>query len=361
MKKKVVAVLGGGNGGHMMAADLKLRGHQVRFFEMPAFKGRMEKVFETGTVEVQGLMSKTAKLDLVTDDLGQAVSGADYVLLVTPAFAHAAYAEALKGKLGPGQIVVVFPGAFATLVMRKVFGDKDCPTLVEANNLPYDVRLVAPGVVRLHGHNKINVAFLPASKADELLEVLRADLFPFERLYQDVLECGLAIVNPALHTGPCLFNISNIERPDVNFYLYEHGFTPSAAKLDIALDNERKAVAKKLGYDLTPIEDFSGLPRNYTWRDLYRGGHGDIALTPICGPNDIENRYLTEDAPYGLVPWSSLGALLGVPTPITNAVIDIYNVIHERDWRREGNNADKLGLSGMTARQISKFVKTGKR
>ena len=361
MKKKVVAVLGGGNGGHMMAAELKIKGHQVRLYETPAFKHQMAGVFETGLIEIRGLFNRTIGLDLVTDDLDLAVKGADYVLVVTPAFAHAAYAEALKGRLSPDQIVAVFPGAFASLVMRQAFGEGDQPVLVEANNLPFDVRLISPGVAKLHGYNKINVAFLPASKADGLLGVLREELFPFERLYRDVLECGLAIVNPALHTGPCLFNISNIERPDVNFYLYEHGFTPSAAKLDLALDNERKAVARRFGYDLTPIEDFSGLPAGYTWRDLYRGGHGDIALTPICGPNDIENRYLTEDAPYGLVPWSSLGELAGVPMPITNAVIDIYNVIHERDWRTEGNNAAKLGLAGMSLERISRYVKTGER
>jgi opine dehydrogenase len=345
----------------MMAADLKIKGHQVRLYETPAFKHQMEKVFETRTIEVRGLYDATAKLDLVTDDIDQAVKGADYVLLVTPAFAHADYAEALKGKLSPGQVVVIFPGAFATLVLRKVLGPDNLPVLVEANNLPYDTRLAGPGLCKLHGFNKINVAFLPAARSKDLLDQLRADLFPFDKLYQDVLECGLAIVNPALHTGPCLFNISAIERPDFTFFLYEHGFTPSAAKLDIALDNERKAVAKRLGYDLTPIEDFSGLPPNYTWRDLYRGGHGDIALTPIAGPNDIWNRYLTEDCPFGLVPWSSIGALVGVPMPITNAIIDIYNIIHERDWRAVGNNAAKLGLEGLTPEGLSKYVKTGQR
>ena len=359
MQKKIVAVLGGGNGGHMMAADLKIRGHEVRFYETPAFKNRMAKVFETRRIEVHGLINQTAELDLVTDDLDLAVKGADYVLVVTPAFAHAAYADALKGKLTEKQILVVFPGAFATLIMLNAFGETSRPILAEANNLPYDVRLVEPGVVKITGHNKINIAFLPAAKAEEFLPVLRADLFPFDKLYQDVLECGLAIVNPAVHTGPCLFNISNIERPDISFYLYEHGFTPSAAKLNRALDHERKAVAKKLGYDLTPVEDFSGLRPDYTWRELYRGFHGDIALTPICGPNDIHYRYLTEDAPYGLVPWSSIGELAGVPMPITNAIINIYNIIHERDWRSEGNNAAKLGLAGMSLEQLSKYVKTG--
>lgn len=359
MSKKVMAVLGGGNGAHMMAAELKLRGHEVRLFEMPAFKPRLDRLFTTRTIEVTGLMEERATLDLVTDDIEAAVRGAHYVLLVMPAFAHAGYAELLKGRLGAGQTVVSFPGAFAALILRKVFGGTDCPTLVDVNNLPYDVRLTGPAAVKLHGRNKVNVAVLPALKTEAVLNDLRADLFNFDKVYQDVLECGLGIVNPALHTGPCLFNISNIERPDVNFFLYEHGFTPSAAKLDIVLDNERKAVGRRLGYDLTPIEDFSGLPANYTWKDLYKGAHGEISLTPIAGPNDLFNRYLTEDAPYGLVPWSAVGELVGVEMPITRAIIDIYNIIHETDWRREGNNAQKLGLEGMNREQILNYVRTG--
>ncbi|UQZ87851.1 NAD/NADP octopine/nopaline dehydrogenase [Deltaproteobacteria bacterium Smac51] len=361
MNKRVIAVLGGGNGGHMMAADLKLKGHELRLYEMPAYKHQISGLFENKTIKVTGTLNESVVLDMVTDDIDRAVAGAHYVLVATPAFAHEAYAKLLKGKLNPGQTVIIFPGAFAALVFRKEFGQADGPVLAEANNLPYDARLTGPGVVQLYGRNKINIAFMPAEKAESLIGDVREELFPFEKVYADVLECGLSIVNPALHTGPCLFNVSNIERPDVNFFLYEHGFTPSAAKLDIALDNERKAVGRKLGYDLTPIEDFSSLPRDYTWKDLYRGAHGEISLTPISGPNDIFNRYLTEDAPFGLVPWEAVGALAGVDMPITRGIIDIYNIIHERDWRTLGNNADKLGLAGLSLEKINAYVTTGKK
>jgi opine dehydrogenase len=344
-----------------MAADMKLKGHEVRLYEMPAYKHQIDRLFETRTVRVTGMFNENVMLDMVTDQIEHAVDDANYILIVTPAFAHGDYARLLKGKLNDSQVVLVFPGAFAALVLRKEYGDVDCPVLAEANNLPYDARLIGPACVKLYGRNKINIAFMPAGKGRELIDDMRDELFPFEKVYADVLECGLSIVNPALHTGPCLFNISNIERPDVTFFLYEHGFTQSAAKLDIALDNERKAVGRKLGYDLTPIEDFSNLPRGYTWKELYRGAHGEISLTPIVGPNDIFNRYLTEDAPFGLVPWAAVGDLAGVDMPITKGIIDIYNIIHECDWRAEGNNADKLGLAGLDVELIKKYVATGKK
>ena len=358
MSKKI-AVLGGGNGAHMMAADMKLRGHEVRLYEMPQFAGRLEQLFETRTIRVTSVMNEEVTLDVVTSDISEAVSGVDYILVVTPAFAHATYAELLKGQVNKDQILITFPGAFAALEFHKALAGDDCPVIADANNLPYDVRLAGPATVALHGHNKINIAFLPADRGPELISQLREDLFPFQRVYDSVLECGLSIVNPTLHTGPCLLNIGHIESPMREFFLYEHGVTPSSMKVNVRLDNERKAVGKVLGYRLTPIEDFSGMEEGYTWQDLYKSLHGEIALTPISGPNSIENRYLTEDAPYGLVPWVAIAKVFGVEMPLTNAVLDVYDVIHETNWRESGLGLEKMGLAGMDAAAIREFVRTG--
>ncbi len=359
MESKRVAVLGGGHGAHAMAADFALRGHSVAMYEMPQFADRMRVVFETKSIRAVGVVEGTAHLDLVTSDLDEAIAGADYICLVAPAFSHEGYAEALKGRVKPEQRLVVIPGAFAALQIAKIFGDEPKPLLADVNNLPYDARLSEPGKVSIFGLNPVNIAFLPARGGDDVIAEFRADLFPFEKVYKDVLECGLSIVNPTMHSGACLFNISNIERPDVNFFIYEHGWTPSTTKLNIALDNERKAIGEAFGYRLRPIEDFSGMPDNYSWQELYAAGHGAISLTPISGPNSIWDRYLTEDAPFGLVPWASIANGLGMATPMIDAVINIYNVIHETDWRERGLTAADLGLDGMTVEQILEYVRTG--
>ncbi len=369
MTPKKIAVLGGGNGAHTMAAELTLKGHTVNMFEMSRFKGGMKKVFETRTIHLQGNIPElqgNVTLNMVTDDIVAAVEGCRYICLVAPAFSHSGYAELLKGHLHKDQIVITFPGAFSALVMKKVFGDDpDCPVFADANNLPYDARLLEKGsdTVNVFGRNPINIAFLPAEKGPALIEEMREDLFPFEKIYTDVLECGLAIVNPDWHAGPVLFNISNIERPQINFFLYEHGWTPSACRLNIAMDKERKALGELLGYNLRPMEDFAGRPEGYqwTWQDLYKEGHGSIGLTPICGPNDLNSRYLTEDIPFGLVPWAAIAEMLGVPMPLTNGFIDIINVVHEKNWRTLGRSVEDLGIAGMDKEQLLHYVRTGKK
>lgn len=356
---KKVAVLGGGHGAHCMAADLASRGFKVNMFEMPEFKRNLSLLFETKTIEIDGLIKGCYTLEKVTSDIRDAIDGVRYILIATPAFAHKAYAELLKGITDPqNQIVILYPGAFAGLLFKTIQGD-GCPIVAEANNLPYDTRLVEPGRVMLYGFNDINIAFMPANRGAELFDEVKA-LHPFVRLYEDVLEAGLSIVNPAFHAGLCLFSINEIENwPKRPFFLYEHGVTPASVKMNMVLDNERKAIGRAFGYTLRAIEDFSSLAEGYTWRDLYKAIHGDISLTSISGPHDIHSRYLTEDAPYGLVPWSHIGRLAGAKTTYIDTIVNIYNVIHEKDWWEAGRNMEDLGLEGMDIAEIKRYLQCG--
>ena len=358
---KTVAVLGGGHGAHAMAADLSSRGFAVNLYEMPQFTHNIKRLFDTKAIESSGEVRGRFELNMLTSDIEEAIEEVRYILIATPAFTHEGYAELLKGKVRGNQVIVIYPGAFAALIFRRVFGNEDCPVVAEANNLPYDARVLEPGRVVIHGFNKINIAFMPANKGPELIDELR-EIHPFEKIYADVLEAGLSIVNPAVHSGPCLLSMTAIENwPKRPFFLYEHGVTPGSSKVNLQIDRERKAVGRKLGYQLRPIEDFSGLNEGYTWQELYMGVHGNISLTPISGPHDIQSRYFTEDAPYGLVPWSYIGKAVGVDTPVIDSIVNIYNVVHERNWWAEGRSTEDLGLAGLSLQQIKEFVGTGQR
>lgn len=358
---KKVAVLGGGHGAHCMAADLASRGFSVNMFEMPEFQRNLSLVSESRAIEIEGCIKGRYALACVTSDIQEAIDGVRYILIVTPAFAHKAYAHLLKGNVAVDkQVVILYPGAFAGFLFKTVMGD-ECPVVAEVNNLPYDTRLTAPGRVKLFGFNNVNIAFMPANRGKELFEEVKA-LHPFVRMYNDVLEAGFSIVNPAFHAGLCLFSINDIENwPKRPFFLYEHGVTPASVKMNMVLDKERKAIGSAFGYHLRPIEDFSNLPEGFTWRDLYKAIHGDISLTSISGPHDIESRYLTEDAPYGLVPWSHLGKLANVQTTYIDAIVNIYNVIHERNWWEEGRNMADLGIEGMAVEGIKSYLQSGQK
>ena len=54
MGKGKIAVLGGGNGAHGMAADLTLCGFEVALAELPKFAGRIKKLLRTKAIRPDG-------------------------------------------------------------------------------------------------------------------------------------------------------------------------------------------------------------------------------------------------------------------------------------------------------------------
>lgn len=358
---KTVAILGTGNIAQTMALDLKLRGHIVRLFSPKSLEHRIINLLENPEIESDGELIGKARLDLVTTNIDAAVNGADYICICVPGYRHEEYAHLLKGHTVTGQIVFTFNACLASLVYKKIWGDdKDCPIFVDTDLPPFSTRVIAPGKIRLFERHLGGIAFFPASAADKYFEEIQKEFYSFPKLYADVLECALSLINPTVHPGACLVNLSNIEKSDTNFFLYEHGFTPSGIKIDLMLNEERLQLGAALGYNnLHALEEFAGVTGALKWEDLYAMGHGCYALTSIAGPNSIYDRYLTEDVPIDLVCWTSIAALVGVQTPVTNALITLVGVAHGEDWFSKGRTAEKLGLVGKSATQVVNYARVG--
>ena len=71
-------------------------------------------------------------------------------------------------------------------------------------------------------------------------------------------------------------------------------------------------------------------------------------------------RHLTEDVPYGLVTYSSLGRMLRVPTPTTDAVITLAEGLLDRDFRSGGRTVQAMGLDPKwTVKQLKDYLHKG--
>ena len=358
---KKIAVLGTGNIAQTIAVDMKAKGHEVRLFAPSYLMYRIRLLAATREIECRGALETRQILDAVTSDIDEAVHDADYIILCTPGNRHEEYARILKGHTNKAQMLITFNGCMASLIYNRIWdGDDNSPVFVESTIPPFSARRAEAGVVCMYERHLAPVAFFPASAGNACFGKLREDLYDFPGQYADVLECGLSLVNPTVHPGPCLVNLSNIEKPDFSFYLYEHGFQPSGLKIDVLLNKERQNIGRALGYEVRALENFAGVDVIDSWEPLYAMGHGCHALTSICGPNDINYRYLTEDIPIALVCWASIGDLLGIETPIMDAVITLIGVAHEINWFENGRSARTLGLDGKTIDQIKNYVTTGK-
>jgi opine dehydrogenase len=166
-------------------------------------------------------------------------------------------------------------------------------------------------------------------------------------------------LTPLLHPAGCLLNAGRIERSHGEFFMYEEGMTPSVVRVIEALDQERIQIGKHLEIDLPTavdmmVESAYG-PRGTLWESL----NGSAGLTPVKGPPSLDNRYVTEDIPYGLVAWASLGDAVGVDTPVMDGLIELGSVIMGKNCWREGRNLEKMGLAGLDRNQIKVFLESG--
>ncbi len=351
------AIIGAGNGGLTMAGDLYFRGYEVSGL-YDRFPEALAPVRERGGIEFLGeVMSGFAPMPKVTTDLGQAVRGADVVVVVVPAYAHDWVAAHLAPHLADGQIVMLTPGyPFGSLLFRSTLeahGLRAAVDLCETNLILYATRIVGPAQVGLQRVKKtLWISGFPASRTEAVLAVLKPVIPQLEPL-ANILEVGFNVTNPLAHVPTVLLNLGTVERDDGSrqFDLHEW-MTPGILRVKDAMDAERGGALRALG--LTFMTHAEILERMYPGIP--------VKVVPMQGPvlegsQSVPPRFLTEDVPMGLVPWASLGRGLGVATPTVDAMIHLASLVKGTDFWKEGRTLERAGLAGRTPAQILAAVK----
>lgn len=349
-----VAVLGAGNGGKAMAADLTLRGFSVRLYDR--FPEAVADVQERGGVYLHGsAQSGFAPIATATSDLGEAVNGAEAVVIVVPAFAHEFLIPELLTHLTDGQTVLFTPGYLGSVLLRNRIQEQrpDLQVVVaETCSLPYACRMIGPAEVGLRGVKlALDVAACPASDNAIAMDVLRP-LFPILTQSANVIEVALGNPNPVSHVPTTLLNYGRMEGPrSTEWHDFEEWVTPSIHKLQYRLDSERLAVIAGLklhgmSAEAWSLRAYGGKPKDSLTTK------GQIPANAMAVPD----RYITEDVPMGLVPLEALGRLADVPTPVSSALISLACELHEKDYRATGRNLKMLGWEGLTLEEISAKV-----
>ena len=174
-KMKKVAVLGGGNGAHAMAADLTLKGLEVTICEAPDFEEAFRTTLERQSIQLFNSWGeeKEVKIHKATTDFKEAVTGAEYIMMAIPATGHERFFSATIPYLGNGQTVVSWPGNYAALFFANILrrdGVTRKITLAEGHTLPWGCRLEAPARVRIFVEAwKLLLAAFPAKRTEEVV------------------------------------------------------------------------------------------------------------------------------------------------------------------------------------------------
>jgi opine dehydrogenase len=352
-----ITVIGAGNGGCAMAADLSLQGHRVTLYEQPDFADNLAPITYAGGIQITGVArSGFAHLDHVTTDIGEALADAEFVFLPVVANAHAALARVVAPHVVDGQIFCLTPGSAGTLVFSQVFADAGVTSdyfLAETVTLPYACRkLDGPGTINVHRvvQPKLPAGVYPACQTESVIARLQT-VYPAIRPLDHVLEAALHNPNLMVHPIGTLLNVGRIEYTKGDFWLYKEGFTESVFRLMEAQDAEKCALLEALGC----------VPRTYHEFNEYIEGMSFAQFAGLSskGPASVTSRYITEDVPVGLVLMESLGQSCAAPTPTTSAIIHLFGQINHVDYRAGGRTLASLGLNGLKPDEIRERLTRG--
>jgi opine dehydrogenase len=360
-----VAVLGAGHGAHAHAGHLALAGHEVRLCHLPSRAASLAAARVTGGVDVatdadpSRVPSGRATLHRVTTDFGEALHGADAVLLVVAAEGQEAFIRAIGPHLSRGQVLLLCPGKFGALPARRMLdgwaGAREA-IVAESESLLYIARLEGPAAVRIKGiKTRLAVAAVPAPRTAQALDVL-CRLHPEFAPATDVLETSLADPGNVMHPVHTLMNTGRIEESGP--YRYDHyGVTASIGRTIDALDRERVAVGAALGLSIPTVPQRLAAAYGADASGAAAAIRSTVGYRGFMAPGDLAHRFVTENVPYGLVPIAALGRQVGVATPAIDAIVELAHAATGRDFRAQGRGIDGLGLRGMSAVQIVERVR----
>lgn len=358
--KPRATVLGAGNGGYALASDLALNGFDVILFELDRFKEHnLAPIEERGGLEREGMRPGFAEIDILTSDIEEALADTDVVNVTIPAFAHEEFIELAAPHLD-GKIVLFFPLNFADVKLRRHIEEKGIEVDVViggGETMPYACRRMGrPAYIFVRWtFPKTRVSAYPTKEHGRVAEILERYPIGVE-IVPSNLEVSMGYENPVGHIPMMILNAASIERTKGRWEIFydtlvggpEREGRPqrSQEKMKESIRKEQSEICRKLGFE------FEANP--------FQGNLPSPAIPPSMETywhmtDTLNYRYLTEDIPYGLVTWSSMGDLFGVPTPTMKACIQIASVLLDTDFWAEGMTVDKLGFGGCTSEDVVNY------
>jgi opine dehydrogenase len=359
-----IAVLGGGNGSFAAAGDFALAGHDTRLWRRDKSAVAAHRA-AGGTILIKDFSGgREAKLSLITDDIAEAVRGAELILCPTPATAQPDIARALAPHLADGQVVFLPPGTFGSVLFAKTAwdaGNRADVAFAETGTLPWLTRKHGPFEAAITVRAKrLPTGVFPLTRSDHALAVI-------SRAFPGAIEdCGDALSGALMNAGPIIHPplitmnagpLEHFERWDI----HKEGTQAATRRVTDALDAERIAVREALGYRAPHFPIANHYARDGEEWMYGRGSHdrltdsGDWRERIVL----ISHRYMLEDTRIGLSFLISVGELAGVATPLARAFAAIGGAICGEDFMTTGRTLRSLRLGHLGRAGLQQMLREG--
>lgn len=354
-----IAILGGGHGCHAAVADLSEQGHQVRFWRRD--RAALQALRDAGGILLKDAAgSRRVPVHRVCDEIGDAIRGAELIVLPTPATAQRDIATWAAPYLSDGQVVFLAPGTLGSYLMSRwvaAEGSRARVTWAETGTLPY--------LARLHGPNEVNVTIravrlptgvFPFADARRALAVI-GKAFPSVHGCGNALSGALMNAGPIIHPPLVVMNAAPLQH-HARWDIHSEGTQPAVRAVTDRLDAERIAVREALGY---PAPHYPLADHYTTDRWMYGDAHRKLQKSGDWREHiDLTNhRYVTEDIELGLSLLASVARWAGVDAPVSHGLLAIAGGWLGRDLREGARSFEALGLASLSIEALARRLEDG--
>lgn len=329
-----VTIIGGGNIGTLIAAELSRKNHIVT-----VYSSKPEKWHSKITVfgETSDDFMFESEIYKSTNDIEIALKDAEFVWITHPSFEFSHLNEIMKDYVKPGMIIAVAPGsggaefAFRDLIKKGciLFGLQRVHSIARLEEYGKSVHM-------LGRKNKVHGAAIPYNMTNKVCKIV-SDMFdmPCSPL-KNYLSVTMTPSNPILHTTR-LYSMFKDYKPgevtyDKNELFYE-GWNNYSSEMLIACDEEVQEVCEAVNLDLKSVKSLKVHYESYSASDMTNKIRSIEAFKGLKSPMvekdgrwipDFSSRYFTADFSYGLKILIDIADLYNINVPNMKKVWNWY-------------------------------------
>ncbi len=352
-----VCICGGGNAAHVMAglfaAEQNSTIEKVTLFSnFSDTAERMRQGAEKGDgikVHMPDGRTVIGKPDIISNNAEDVIPDANLIIMPVPSLAYESLLGEIKPHIATGTIIGATPGMGGfDWVLKRIFGEKYYDIIAFSMvPMPWNCRILKYGQEVEVRVQKTPLSFACNRSSYEIRQKLQkifTDIFGIDtNILDHLLAVTLFPANSVIHPARLYGLFRDYKKGEVyseNPLFYEDMDDFSANCIEQVSDElqticrnieERSSI--KLLRDILPItksipnvypgyiKDVSSLKQIFRTNEGYKGFHTPMKKVMGGWIPDFDNRYFTEDIPFGLCIYKGIAEILGVKTPTMDTIL----------------------------------------
>ncbi len=327
-----VTIIGGGNIGTLMAAEISHKGNEVTVYTSSPQKWSKE----ISVYDVNNEYLFTTELSCITDSLKDAVTDAEMIFVTFPAQMFNSVAEDLLPYINDKHKIGVVPGSGGAEFAFKKLIDKGA-TLFGFQRVHSIARLKEYGhsVYMLGRKDELQVAAIPSKETAGIAATV-SEMFELPCVcLPNYLSVTLTPSNPILHTTRLYslfkdYSFGMIYPAEILFY---ESWDNASSEILIKCDDELQQLCNVIPLDLTTVKSLKLHYESPSAEKMTAKISGITAFKGIKTPMvaegngfapDLNSRYFTSDFCFGLKILRDVASLFGIATPGMDTVWNWY-------------------------------------